>query len=96
MEAYGCIRMHDGGMLIPPDAHSGIRAWQKDQIRTTRLLSRKNNNSDSKNGCHQRVNKSMNLTFVQCVQERRIDSNPTHYIKFDKSTKHPESNPDSV
>ena len=33
----------------------------------------------------------MNLTFVKCVQERKIDSNPTHYTKFDKSTKNREN-----
>ena len=28
----------------------------------------------------------MNLTFEECVQERKADSNPTHYTTFDKST----------
>ena len=26
----------------------------------------------------------MNSTFLQCVQERKIDPNPTQYSKFDK------------
>ena len=56
----------------------------------------KNCNSDQKTVFHQRVNKSMNLTFVWCVQERKTDTNPTHYTKFDQSTKNRETNSDMV
>ena len=36
------------------------------------------------------------ITIHKCVQERKIDSNPTHYTKFDKSTENHATNQDMV
>ena len=68
--------------------HSGIRVWRetlKNDEFGKRPLFWKNDSSDGKAIFHQKVKKSMNLTFASCVQDRKIDSDLTRYTKFDKN-----------
>ena len=80
------------------DTHIIVWGFGEKQWKITSLkkgfYSEKYSSSDGKVIFHQRVNKSMKSTFDKCVLNFTPVTNPTHYTKFDKSTKNRETNQD--